>query len=167
MGVGVSCVTSISAFDDLWRHTVLFFPALSSCLVCLSAAILQKCAAVNTHFFFAPAVNYSSRPRQGPVLTTPKNIRHLITGVGPRSLWPCQSGDPPSPNYQRNCSGISLPLERQKALTLKLWSQKWVPCGERLYPTTAEKFEVAPWRLEPAAVPPGCQNDHDSNVRFC
>lgn len=47
--MGVSRVTSISAFDDLWRRAILFFSFLSSCLVCFSPAILQKCAAVNTN----------------------------------------------------------------------------------------------------------------------
>lgn len=32
MGVGVSRVTSIAAFDDLWRRAILFFSFLSSCL---------------------------------------------------------------------------------------------------------------------------------------
>lgn len=149
MGVGVSRVTTISAFDDLWRRAILFFCLLSSCLVCFSPAILQKCAAVNTNS--APAVNYSFHPWRSSVLTTLK-CTSFDHWRGPSLGLAVPERRSTLPNYQRNCSGISLPLERRKALTLELCSQKWVPCGERLYPTTAENLR---WRLD-AWSPPLC-----------
>lgn len=84
MGVGVSRVTSISPFDDLWRGAILFFSSLSTCLPwsALFFFFLQKCAAVNTNP--VQTVNYSSHPRQGR-----RPARHWIAG-------PCQRGDPPS-----------------------------------------------------------------------
>lgn len=109
MGVGVSRVTSISAFDDLWRRDILFFSLLSTCLVCFSPAILQKCAAVNTNS--APAVNYSFHQRQGPVLNTLK-CTSFDRWRGPSFGIAMPERRSTLPNYQRNCSGISLPLER-------------------------------------------------------
>lgn len=144
----------------------LFFSSLSICFLFRSffffstEQFLQKCAAVEASS--APAVNYSFHLWRGSVLAALKRIRHLITGVGPRSVWLCQSGDPPSPNYRRNCSGISSLLERQEALTLELGSQKWVPCGERRYPTTAENLR---WRLDAWSPPPCPQPARTTTVQ--
>ncbi len=160
MGVGVSRVTSIWAFDDLWRRAILFFSFLSSCLVCFSPAILQKCAAVNTNS--ALAVNYSSHPWQSAVLTALK-CTSFDHWRGPSSAL-CQSGDPPSliTNVIVQASPYHWKGSHAEAQQPEM-SAMW---GETA-PDHSREFEVAPWRLEPAAVPPGCQNDHDSSARFC
>lgn len=67
MGVGVSRVTSISAFDDLWRRacSLLFFSPpfklFGLLFPPLSRSVLQLTQ------ILAPAVNYSFRPWQGSV----------------------------------------------------------------------------------------------------
>lgn len=101
MGVGVSRVTSISPFDDLWRGAILFFSSLSTCLP-WSALFF---------FFFSTEVCRSEHK------SCPGRKLFISSAAGPPSCTSLDRGALPArrstlPHYQRNCSGISLPLER-------------------------------------------------------
>lgn len=90
-----------------------------------------------------------------PDLNDPPRPRRSRSPTWGGAVWgPCQGGDPPSPNYCRNCSGISVAAGKAGGSHARSSAAR-NEChvgGERLYPTTAESLR---WRLD-AWSPPTC-----------